>query len=43
MTTFNEDYSLNRNFYEAVMGDKFAADVSYDKVQQRMLSGKYKE
>jgi len=43
MTTFNEDYSLNRNFYEAVMGDKFVADVGYDKVQQRMLSGKYKE
>lgn len=41
ITSFDDGYTLSNNFYEAVVGDKFSADVDYPTVQRRLLSGKY--
>lgn len=38
---FNEDYSLNRQFYRLVNGDEFGSDCDLPEVQQKLLNGKY--
>lgn len=39
--SFDEGFSHSSNVYEAIVGDKFAADVNYAIVQQRFLDGEY--
>lgn len=41
MSSLDEDYSLNRNFYKAVSGSRVSAECSYPAVQQRILDGYY--
>lgn len=41
MTSLDEDFSLNRNFYRAISGTQIGADADYATVQRRMLQGKY--
>ena len=41
VTSLNEDFSLNRNFYKAVSGTKFGAECDYSTVQNRILNGEY--
>lgn len=36
-----EDYSLNRNFYEMMNGGNFSADVDFPEAQQKMMNGDY--
>lgn len=42
MTSFNEDYDLNRGFYKMTTGSRFGADVDMPTVQKRILNGTYK-
>jgi len=41
VTSLDENYSLNRNFYKAVSGTKFGAECGYSTVQNRILNGEY--
>jgi len=42
MTSFNENYDLNRGFYKMATGSRFGADVDMPTVQKRILNGTYK-
>lgn len=41
MSSFDENFRLNRNFYRNVMGQQFGADVDLATVQQRILNNQY--
>jgi len=41
MTSLEEDYSLNRNFYKAVSGSRIGASDNYAGVQNKILNSKY--
>jgi len=42
ITSFDDGFTTSRNVFEAIVGDKFAADVDYATVQQRLIDGQYK-
>jgi hypothetical protein len=41
MSSFDENYSLSRNFYRNAMGQHFGAEVDLATVQQRILNNQY--
>lgn len=41
ITSFDDGFTTSRNVFEAIVGDKFAADVDYATVQQRLIDGQY--